>query len=86
MKKLFSIVATILLLTSCGEHTVIKKTVIILYQDGTREELVLTKKGYYPKVEIYFHNGCLYTIHEETKYDANYRGCIRCGVKNYRVI
>lgn len=62
------------------------KTIIILYQDGTREELTLTKEGYYPEINIYFHDGCLYTGHIETMYDANYQGCIRCGVKKYRVI
>lgn len=85
MKKIFSIITALLLLTSCKETTA-EKTLVILYQDGTREELTIRDKGYDPKVNIYFHDGCLYTIHETTKYDANYRGCIRCGVKNYRVI
>lgn len=35
---------------------------------------------------IYFSNGCLYTNHNETKYDAHFTGCIRCGVRDYDVL
>lgn len=33
---------------------------------------------------VFFYNGCIYTHHEETKYDVNYKGCVVCGVRKYR--
>lgn len=89
MKKLFILLA--LALASC-ELTDQEKDIRVYYQDGTVEELTIsTVDGYRNQIgskeaTIYFSNGCLYTDHNETKYDAHYTGCIRCGVKDYEVL
>lgn len=89
MKKLFILVA--LALASC-EMTDQEKDIRIYYQDGTIEELTIsTVDGYRNQIgskeaTIYFSDGCLYTNHNETKYDAHYTDCIRCGVKDYEVL
>ena len=89
MKKLFILLA--LALASCVTSNQ-EKDIRIYYQDGTVEELTIsTVDGYRNQIgskeaTIYFSDGCLYTNHNETKYDAHYTGCIRCGVKNYEVL
>lgn len=89
MKKLFILIA--LALASC-EMTDQEKDIRIYYQDGTIEELTIsTVDGYRNQIgskeaTIYFSDGCLYTNHNETKYDAHYTDCIRCGVKDYEVL
>jgi len=89
MKKLLILLA--LALTSCVTSNQ-EKDIRIYYQDGTIEDLTIsTEHGYSDQIggreaTIYFHNGCLYRSHQETKYDANFTSCIRCGVKNYDVL
>ena len=89
MKKLF--ILLVLSLASCVTSNQ-EKDIKIYYQDGTVEELTIsTVDGYRNQIgskeaTIYFSDGCLYTNHNETKYDAHYTGCIRCGVKNYEVL
>ena len=89
MKKLFILVA--LALASC-EFSDQEKDIRIYYQDGTIEELTISTINGYPnqignkEATIYFNDGCLYTRHNETKYDAHFTGCIRCGVKDYEVL
>ncbi len=89
MNKTF--ILLILILTSCVTSNQ-EKDIRIYYQDGTTEDLTIsTENGYTSQfgdkeATIYFHEGCLYKYHQETKYDANFTGCIRCGVKNYDVL
>jgi hypothetical protein len=89
MKKLF--ILLVLSLASCVTSNQ-EKDIRIYYQDGTVEELTIsTVDGYRNQIgskeaTIYFSDGCLYTNHNETKYDAHYTGCIRCGVKDYEVL
>lgn len=89
MKKLFILVA--LALASC-EFSDQEKDIRIYYQDGTIEELTISTVDGYPnqigskEATIYFSDGCLYTNHNQTKYDAHFTGCIRCGVKDYQVL
>ena len=88
MKKLLIL---IILLTSCVTSNQ-EKDIRVYYQDGTTEDLTIsTENGYNSQfgdkeAEIYFHEGCLYKYHQETQYDANFTGCIRCGVKNYDIL
>jgi len=89
MKKLFILLA--LAVTSCVTSNQ-EKDIRVYYQDGTVEELTIsTVDGYTnqfgdKEATIYFSNGCLYTNHNETKYDAHFTGCIRCGVRDYDVL
>jgi len=89
MRKLLILVA--LALTSCVTSNQ-EKDIRIYYQDGTIEDLtVSTKDGYRNQIggkeaTIYFHDGCLYKDHHESKYEANFTGCIRCGVRDYDVL
>ena len=89
MKKLF--ILLVLSLASCVTSNQ-EKDIRIYYQDGTVEELTIsTVDGYRNQIgskeaTIYFSDGCLYTNHNETKYDAHYTGCIKCGVKDYEVL
>lgn len=89
--KLFKFSLVILLLTSCTVKEV-QTTIEIYYQDGSTEQVtikdnvVVGSEAKNAHNDIYFHDGCLYTEHRETKYDANYQGCIRCGVKSYRIV
>jgi hypothetical protein len=89
MRKLLILVA--LALTSCVTSNQ-EKDIRIYYQDGTIEELTISTVDGYPnqigskEATIYFSNGCLYTNHNETKYDAHFTGCIRCGVRDYDVL
>ena len=89
MKKLF--IGVLLLTASCVTSNQ-EKDIRIYYQDGSVEDLTIsTEHGYSDQIggreaTIYFHEGCLYRSHQETKYDANFTGCIRCGVKNYEVL
>lgn len=89
MEKLFILVA--LALASC-EFSDQEKDIRIYYQDGTIEELTISTVNGYPnqigskEATIYFSDGCLYTRHNETKYDAHFTGCIRCGVRDYDVL
>jgi hypothetical protein len=87
MIKLILFLTTLVIITSCVTGYQ-EKDIRIYYQDGTTEDLTISaEKGYTNQLgdkeaEIYFHNGCLYMYHQETKYDANFTGCIRCGVKS----
>ena len=89
MEKLF--ILLVLAVTSCVTSNQ-EKDIRVYYQDGTVEELTIsTEEGYRNQMgnkeaTIYFSDGCLYTNHNETKYDAHYTGCIRCGVKDYEVL
>ena len=89
MKYLF--ILSILILTSCVTSNQ-EKDIRIYYQDGTTEDLTIsTEHGYRDQMgskeaTIYFHDGCLYREHHDSKYEANFTNCIRCGVKNYYVL
>ena len=89
MKIIFILLA--LAVTSC-EITNQEKDIRVYYQDGTVEELTISTVDGYPnqigskEATIYFSDGCLYTNHNETKYDAHFTGCIRCGVRDYDVL
>ena len=89
MEKLFILLA--LAITSCVTSNQ-EKDIRVYYQDGTIEELTISTVDNYPnqignkEATIYFSNGCLYTNHNETKYDAHFTGCIRCGVRDYEVL
>jgi hypothetical protein len=89
MRKLFILLA--LALTSCVTSNQ-EKDIRIYYQDGTTEDLTIsTEHGYANQIggkeaTIYFHDGCLYKDHHESKYEANFTGCIRCGVRDYDVL
>jgi hypothetical protein len=89
MRKLLILVA--LALTSCVTSNQ-EKDIRIYYQDGNVEDVTLsTKEGYTnqfgdKEALVYFNNGCLYTDYHESKYEANFTGCIRCGVKDYDVL
>jgi hypothetical protein len=89
MKRILILAA--LVLTSCVTSNQ-EKDIRIYYQDGTFEELTISTKDGYPnqiggkEATIYFHDGCLYKDHNETKYDAHFTDCIRCGVKDYEVL
>jgi hypothetical protein len=89
MEKLFILLA--LAVTSCVTSNQ-EKDIRVYYQDGTVEELTIsTEDGYTnqfgdKEATVYFNNGCLYTDHHESKYEANFTGCIRCGVKDYEVL
>ena len=89
MRKLLILVA--LALTSCVTSNQ-EKDIRVYYQDGTIEDLTVSTKDEYrnqfgdKEATIYFHDGCLYKDHHESKYEANFTGCIRCGVKNYDVL
>jgi hypothetical protein len=89
MKKLFILLA--LVITSCTTSYQ-EKDIRIYYQDGSVEDLTISTKNGYPnqigckEATIYFNDGCLYKDHNQTKYDAHFTGCIRCGVKDYEVL
>ncbi len=89
MKYLFILLS--LILTSCTISDQ-EKDIRIYYQDGTTEDLTIsTEHGYANQIggkeaTIYFHDGCLYKDHHESKYEANFTGCIRCGVRDYQVL
>lgn len=89
MKKLFIITA--FFFTACTTSNQ-EKDIKVYYQDGTVEELTIsTVDGYRNQMgdkeaTIYFNNGCLYKDHNETKYDAHFTDCIRCGVRDYEVL
>ena len=89
MEKLFILLA--LAVTSCVTNNQ-EKDIRIYYQDGTVEDVTLsTKEGYRNQMgdkeaTIYFNDGCLYKDHNQTKYDAHFTDCIRCGVKDYEVL
>ncbi len=89
MKKLLILLA--LAVTSCVTSNQ-EKDIRIYYQDGNVEDVTLsTKEGYTnqfgdKKATIYFHDGCLYKDYTQSKYDAHFTGCIRCGVKDYDVL
>lgn len=89
MKYLFILLN--LILTSCTISDQ-EKDIRIYYQDGTTEDLTIsTEHGYANQIggkeaTIYFHDGCLYKDHHESKYEANFTGCIRCGVRDYQVL
>ena len=89
MKKLFILLA--LALTSCVTGNQ-EKDIRVYYIDGGIEDVTLsTKEGYDNQfgdreAVVYFHNSCLYTNHNQSKYEPEYTGCIRCGVKDYDVL
>lgn len=89
MKKLFILLA--LAVSSCTISNQ-EKDIRIYYQDGTTEDITIsTKDGYSnqfgnKEATIYFNNSCLYTDYHQSKYEANFTGCIRCGVKDYDVL
>lgn len=89
MKRVLLILGLALL--SCEyKHRIQEKTIRIYYLDGKTEILTLkeefTGRFKFPDVKVYFHDNCLYRQHVETKYDANFQGCFRCGVVRYEVI
>ena len=90
MKKLFILLT--LAVTSCVTGTQ-EQDIRVYYIDGGIEDVTLsTKEGGYDKqfgdreAVVYFHNSCLYTNHNQSKYEPEYTGCIRCGVKDYDVL
>jgi len=87
MKTFLTLLISIFILSCESKNRIDEKTILVYYQDGRTEELVIKEEVnsccIYPEVKIYFHDNCLYRTHRETKYDANYQGCFRCGVKYF---
>jgi hypothetical protein len=89
MKKL--LILLVLAVTSCTTSNQ-EKDIRIYYQDGSVEDVTLsTKEGYTnqfgdKEATVYFNNGCLYKDYTQSKYDAHFTNCIRCGVKDYDVL
>ena len=89
MKKLFILLA--LATTSCVTGNQ-EKDIRVYYQDGTTEDITIsTVHGYCNQMGdkealIYFNDGCLYKDYNQSKYDAHFTDCIRCGVKDYDVL
>jgi hypothetical protein len=89
MKKLLILLA--LAVTSCTTSNQ-EKDIRIYYINGEVEDVTIsTEEGYRNQIgdkeaTIYFHDGCLYKDHHESKYDAHFTDCIRCGVKDYDVL
>lgn len=87
MKKLLLILLPFFILSCETKNRIHERTILVYYQDGRTEEITLKDERnsccFFPRVDIYFHDNCLYREHRETKYDANYQGCFRCGVKYY---
>jgi hypothetical protein len=89
MKKLLILLA--LAVASC-ETIDQEKDIRVYYQDGTTEDITISTKDMYPnqigtkEAVIYFNDGCLYTNYNESKYEAHFTGCLKCGVKDYAVL
>ena len=90
MKKLFILLT--LAVTSCVTGNQ-EKDIRVYYIDGGIEDVTLsTKEGGYDnqfgdrEAVVYFQNSCLYTNRNQSKYEPEYTGCIRCGVKDYDVL
>jgi hypothetical protein len=78
------------MLISCNK-VVVEKTIRVNYQNGKSENVVVSSEDIPEElgpteVRIYFNGGCLYTTYNESKYEANFTGCIRCGVESFYVL
>lgn len=83
MKK-FLYTSIFFIFYSCKPNYEVKK-IEITYQNGNTEKLNVKYNTLAEGAGIYFNNGCIYLYHEETKYDANYKGCVRCGVRSFTI-
>jgi len=81
MKYLILILSLATMIYSC-ECKKIKYRIGVVYTNGDKDTVGYTGNDCKSNT-LFLNNGCIYTDYVESRYQANFQGCVVCGVRSF---
>ena len=81
MKKLILPLLILTIFSSCECNT-FKYDIQVSYTNGEKDTITVTGSNCNDN-NLFLNNGCIYKRYLTGRYEANYQGCVVCGVRSF---